>query len=67
MDKAAEEERPRYGTQFLETEAILAAGADGDEEYLDRLLARMSDREVEALRNAANTLRWKTKRRLGLL
>lgn len=41
----------RYGTQFMESEAILAAGAD-DWTEVDKVLSRMTEKELLQLENA---------------
>lgn len=45
----------KYGTNYLETEALLAA-QEGDQEELDRLLAQMLPGELTNLSNAAENL-----------
>jgi hypothetical protein len=47
----------RYGTPFVETEALLAADLrDGDDEELDRVLGTMSDSELRRLADTADRL-----------
>jgi len=48
----------RYGTPFVETEALLASveGDEGDEDYLQEVLAQMTEQQRIALRQACNHL-----------
>lgn len=56
-----EEPGNKYGQQFVEANAILAA-QEGDEEELERLLDTMSMYELSELRDAANHLAYEASR-----
>lgn len=45
----------RYGTNFMESEALLAACA-GDHNHADRMLSQMTDTELESLRRGSQWL-----------
>lgn len=48
-------DEPRYGTPFIETEALLAA-SEGDDEELERLLGLMSETTRRELRASCQHL-----------
>lgn len=49
------EQKPKYGTPFLEAEALLAVSED-DEDYLDQVLAQLSPSELGRLEKNAQWL-----------